>query len=250
MKKIRVLVADPEVLLRELLVQTLQSETDIQVVAEASDGEEAVQQARASEPDVLVARLLMPGLNGIQVAERISAWNPQVRSILLTSVDGTESLVELAGGHTCLHTHRSGVTEILQTIRRLHGLQTSEVSATPEHQAAVAWVAARIGLTPREAQVLDSVVCSEMTVGQIAQSLTRETGEKITDAAVRHALARVMDKLHLEPRTRVALVKLVLEVGGSRRPIEATEQTAPPGPPSVSHLVRTRPIHSAVFRPA
>lgn len=248
MKKIRVLVADPEILLRELLVRQLRQEPDLQVVAVASEGEEAVQMAREADPDVLIVKLLMPRLNGVQVAERIAAWNPKIRSLLLTSVDGTESLVQLAGGHACLHTHRCGISDILGSVRKLYGLQDSDLNALPEQQAAVAWVAARIALTPRETRVLEAVVCSEMTVGQIAQSLSRTTGEKVTNAAVRHALARVMDKLRLEPRTRVALVKLVLDVGGNRRTVDTADCTPPPSPSSVSHLVRGRQVSCTAFR--
>lgn len=244
--KIRVLVADPEALLRELLVEQLRREPDLEVVAQAVDGEQAVQMARRTEPDVLVMKLLMPGLNGLQAAERISTVDSHVRSVLLTSVDGTESLAEL-GGHACLHTHRASVPEVVAAVRRAYAVRTSPEELLPEQRSAVAWVATRIGLTPRETQVLEYVVCSELTVGQVAKALTTETGDRVTEAAVRHAVARVMDKLKLEPRTRVALVKLVLEAGGGRRPIEHRELPLPPAS-SVSHFLAPARVSCSAYR--
>lgn len=244
--KIRVLVADPEVLLRELLVGQLRREPDLEVVAQAADGEQAVQLARSANPDVLVMKLLMPGLNGLQVAERISTTNQRVRSVLLTSVDGTEALAEL-GGHDCLHTHRSSVPDVVSAVRRAFAVRTAPEELLPEQRSAVAWMATRTGLTPRETQVLEYVVCSELTVGQVAKALSTETGDRVTEAAVRHAVARVMDKLKLEPRTRVALVKLVLEGGGGRRPIDQRDLTLPAAS-NVNHFLPTARMSCGAYR--
>src|SRR5688572_19831635 len=75
---IRVLLADPEKLMREMLAQELERELDLEIVGEVAHGEEAVRLARRTEPDVLLLRLLQPGLNGVQIVERVRAFSPSV----------------------------------------------------------------------------------------------------------------------------------------------------------------------------
>jgi hypothetical protein len=79
---------------------------------------------------------------------------------------------------------------------------------------AVDRVDAEVSLSAREKAVLAKIIETELTLHQIATALSRESGERVTYSSVKHALARVMGKLRLEPRTRAALVKRVL---GSRR---------------------------------
>lgn len=210
---IRVLLADPEKLMREMLAQELARELDLKIVGEAVHGEEAVRLARRTEPDVLLLRLLQPGLNGVQIVERVRTFAPAVGVVLLTSVEGTEVLGELAGGLRCLNTHHCSLPELLATVRRAHSLSHRSRQAPSDMRAAVAWVADLTELTVRETEVLEHVVCTDMSVSQIGRALSSASGERVTDAAVRHAVARLMNKLRVEPRTRLALVKRVLEMG-------------------------------------
>lgn len=82
---IRVLLADDEALIREALATLLGLEEDIEVVARAAHGEEAVAMAARYTPDVAVLDLQMPKLDGLQVAERLAADLPSVRCIIVTS---------------------------------------------------------------------------------------------------------------------------------------------------------------------
>lgn len=82
---IRVLLADDEALIREALATLLGLEDDIEVVARAAHGEEAVVMATKYTPDVAVLDLQMPKLDGLQVAERLAADLPSVRCIIVTS---------------------------------------------------------------------------------------------------------------------------------------------------------------------
>jgi DNA-binding NarL/FixJ family response regulator len=81
---IRVLLADDHVLVREGLRALLAKEADMQVVAEAGDGREAVQAARKTRPDVAALDLSMPLLNGLEAARQLAAWEQGPRVILLT----------------------------------------------------------------------------------------------------------------------------------------------------------------------
>jgi two-component system, NarL family, response regulator NreC len=81
---IRVLLADDHVLVREGLRALLAKEADIQVVAEAGDGHDALRAARETRPDVAALDLSMPLLNGLEAARQMAAWEQGPRVILLT----------------------------------------------------------------------------------------------------------------------------------------------------------------------
>jgi DNA-binding NarL/FixJ family response regulator len=81
---IRVLLADDHELLREGLVSLLEVQPDIKVVAEASDGESAVDLTLSTRPDVVVMDVTMPHLNGVEATQRISAARPEIRVVGLS----------------------------------------------------------------------------------------------------------------------------------------------------------------------
>jgi DNA-binding NarL/FixJ family response regulator len=81
---IRVLLADDHVLVREGLRALLAKEADIQVVAEAGDGREAIRVARETRPDVAAMDLSMPLLNGLEAARQMATWDRPPGVILLT----------------------------------------------------------------------------------------------------------------------------------------------------------------------
>jgi CheY-like chemotaxis protein len=83
-KRIRVLLADDHDMVREGLASILSEESDIELVGEASDGQEAVQLAMRTQPDVVVIDVAMPRLNGIEATRRILAALPQARVIGLS----------------------------------------------------------------------------------------------------------------------------------------------------------------------
>lgn len=84
MNTVRILVADDHRVVRKGLCLLLQSHPGFQVIAEASDGREAVALAEAHQPDVVVMDVGMPGLNGIEAARQISAKQPQTAIVFLS----------------------------------------------------------------------------------------------------------------------------------------------------------------------
>jgi two-component system, NarL family, response regulator LiaR len=225
MSSIRVLIADQQMLMRRLLVLHLEHQSDITVIGQASTGEEAVDLARERQPDVVVMKLLLPVLSGPQAAERILSLHPQTRVVMLTDLDGLQSVAELAGAFQCLHTSACTPEALLHTIRLAHrtrSLAPRRPHPTVDLEDSVERVAARASLTHRERLVLREAVCTELTVHQIARALS-SANDPVTASSVRHTLDRVMTKLQLEPRTRVALVKLVLESGRGVMQFSAAE---------------------------
>ncbi|MGI6227223.1 MAG: response regulator, partial [Peptococcales bacterium] len=92
---IKVLIADDHVLLREGLVKILSLEDDLEIIGEASRGDEAIALSRRLNPDVILMDINMPGVNGIEATKIIKAELPQIGVIALTIHDDEEYIFEL-----------------------------------------------------------------------------------------------------------------------------------------------------------
>lgn len=223
MPAIQILIADDETMLRRLLVRRLSGESDFRVVGEAENGKLAVEQALKLRPDVVIMDLNMPVMSGAQATERISAELPSTRVIILTSLGDLAQMARYVGASEYLD---KGCTpeELVAAIRRVNadrGAREGAGSAN-DHVNEVELLAMRAALTDYEKAVLQKVVSTDLTVHQIASALSREEGKPVTDSSVKHALDRVMTKLKVEPRTRAAVVKRVLE--SQRQRGDAREQ--------------------------
>lgn len=217
MSTIRILLADDQTLIRRLLARRLAAEADLQIVGEAEDGRQAVEMAIRLSPDVVLMDLQMPHLNGIQATERILQQRPHMRIIMVTALDDLTDLGKSVGAYACLD---KGCTpeELVAIIRQAYRATPAAASeATGDYTAAIERLASRANLTDREKVVVTKAVTTEMTIQQMATSLSTDLAEKVTQSAVKHALERAMTKLRIEPRTRAALVKRVLEFDQSTR---------------------------------
>lgn len=120
MKKIRVLLADDHTVVREALALLLKSQDDISVVAEATNGREACQKAKALKPDVVVLDLSMPEVSGLKAAEILRRDCPRVKVLALTMHEDESYLRELvrmnAAGHVL---KRAASEELLRAIREV-----------------------------------------------------------------------------------------------------------------------------------
>ena len=115
--RLRVLVADDNLLFAEALTQLLESDERIHVVGCASNGAEAVDFARKLEPDVVLSDIKMPLMTGIEATERILAWRPDT-TVLLVSGHGSPSEIEeglRAGAVGCVAKDDMGLA-IVETV--------------------------------------------------------------------------------------------------------------------------------------
>ncbi|MCC2668704.1 MAG: DNA-binding response regulator [Armatimonadetes bacterium] len=217
MPTIQVLVADDEMMLRRLLVRRLSGESDLKVVGEAENGKQAVELALQLRPDVIVMDLNMPQLSGAQATERISAELPDTRVVILTSLGELATMARYAGASDCLDKSCTP-EELIAVIRRVYAGRRGVAApgAPADHGNSIELLASRFGLTDYEKVVLAKAVSTDMTVHQIATALSADEGKPVTDSSVKHALDRVMTKLKVEPRTRAAVVKRVLEMQRGR----------------------------------
>jgi len=150
---IRVLLADDENLIRSALATMLGLEDDIEVVAEAADGAEALAAARRTEPDVAVLDLQMPDSDGISVAEALREMLPDCGCLIVTSHGRPGYLKRaLASGVRGFLPKTTSAATLAQVVRIVHG---GGRHVDPE-LAAEAITAGDSPLTAREADVLEA----------------------------------------------------------------------------------------------
>ena len=118
MKKLSILLADDHKVVRDGLRLLIDGQRDMRVVGEAGNGKEALQQARALKPDVVVMDLSMPEVNGLQATERLKAERPGIKVVALTVHEDASYLVQLCrAGAVGYVLKRSAGDDLIQAIR-------------------------------------------------------------------------------------------------------------------------------------
>jgi len=198
---IRVLLADDHVLVRQGIRHFLEETDDIQVIAEADDGEQAIQLVEATHPDVAVLDIRMPKVTGVEATRRIRQNFPEVRILILTAYDDDpyiRALLQAGADGYLLKT--APAAELVQAIREVHH---GEAALSPS-------VAAKVihQMTHRPAQHADQVEAlteREIEVLRLtARGMTnRGIGRKlsISHRTVQGHLANIYGKLGVGSRT-------------------------------------------------
>ena len=120
--KMRILLADDHPLLRQALKDALEKQSDFEVIAEASNGEEAVRLATEMLPDLVIMDISMPILNGLEATKRISRECPQTKVLILTQYDEEENmLVAKDAGAFGFIPKRAASSELVAGIRSVSG---------------------------------------------------------------------------------------------------------------------------------
>lgn len=117
-QKIRLLLAEDHTILRQGLAQILDQESDIEIVGEAENGEQAVTLATQVLPDVVLMDMSMPIMNGIEAAREIHRGLPDVRIIGLSMYEDEESVKAMLAAGASLYLCKTGPTQtLIQAIR-------------------------------------------------------------------------------------------------------------------------------------
>ena len=224
MEPIKVLLVDDHALFRKGVANALALQRDIEVVGEASNGEEALAKARELMPDVILMDISMPACDGLEATRRIKAEIPYVKIIILTVAEQDESLFDAiksgAHGYLLKTIEPRPLLEALRGVSRWEA-PISRVTASKilkefarRSQRSAPQEASPVGkLSPRESEILE-LLTKGTTNKEIAATLC------ISIHTVKNHLQNIMEKLHIQNRAQA--VAYALEAGlGRKRPIES-----------------------------
>ena len=196
---IRILTVDDHPLLRKGIAALVNAEPDMKLIAEASNGEEAIEAFRIHRPDVTLMDLQMPGVDGIGAIGRINGEFANARIIVLTTYTGDIQVLRAlrAGARAYIlkgHVHK----ELLETIRAVHAGQKR---IPPDVAAQLAQHATDDELTEREIDVLRLVAAGNANK-QIADQLS------IGEATVKSHVSNILSKLGANDRSHAVTIGL------------------------------------------
>jgi DNA-binding NarL/FixJ family response regulator len=198
-KLIRVLTVDDHSLLRKGIAALVNAEPDMKLIAEASNGQEAIESFRLHRPDVTLMDIQMPSFNGIEAIARIQSEFPDARIIVLSTYTGDAQVVKAlrAGARAYIlkgHVHR----ELLETIRAVHG---GLKKIPPDIAAELAEHATDDELTQREIDVLRLIAAGNSNK-LIADHLS------IGEATVKSHVTNILSKLGANDRAHAVTIGL------------------------------------------
>lgn len=207
----RVLIADDHAIVRAGLRALLKGEVGLELVGEASGGEEAIRLVESLHPDILILDMSMPDLDGIQVTRRIQTTAPEVRILILTIHEDEALLREAiragAAGYILKHAAEEELISAINMVQvgdiYVHPKLVRSLLAAPQKLSPANPQPDEL-LTPRELDVLNCIV-QGYTNRQIAEELT------LSIRTVEGYRANMMEKLGLH--SRAALVRYAREHG-------------------------------------
>ena len=199
---IRVVLADDHAVVRQGLRTFLDLQDDIEVVAEAADGLQAIGAALRTDPDVLLLDLVMPGLDGVGVLARLRDRDARARVIVLTSFGDDDKLfAALRAGAAGYLLKDVEPSDLVRAIRSAHDGQSPlspAIATRVVEEVAHGGSAAPGELTPRELDVLTLIAR-----GRSNKVIARELG--VAEKTVKTHVSNILGKLGLTDRTQAAL---------------------------------------------
>jgi DNA-binding NarL/FixJ family response regulator len=196
---IRILTVDDHPLLRAGIEALVSSQSDMLVVAECSNGRDAIQQFRAHRPDVTLMDLQMPEMSGTDAIIAIRQEFPDARIIVLTTYTGdVQALHALQAGARGYLLKDAVQEELLDTIRAVHA---GKKTLSPTVSQGIAEHATEDALTKAEVDVL-RLIAQGMANKQIADQLS------IAEETVKSRVKNILSKLAADDRTHAAMIGL------------------------------------------
>ncbi|HTP10307.1 MAG TPA: response regulator transcription factor [Anaerolineae bacterium] len=206
-ESIRVLIADDHAIVRSGITALLAQVPDIEVVGEASDGQQAITQAAILRPDVILMDLVMPNIDGIEAIRQIKARQPESRILVLTSFAADDKVFPaIKAGALGYLLKESRPSDLIEAIRQVYRGESAL------HPTIARKVLQELTRPPDRPPTPDPLTEREMDVLRlVAQGLgNQEIAAKlhVGDATVRTHVSNILAKLHLANRIQVALYAL------------------------------------------
>jgi DNA-binding NarL/FixJ family response regulator len=198
-KPIRILAADDHPLLRQGIAALIKAQRDMELVAEAADGEEAIKQFRLHRPDVTLMDVQMPNVNGTEAISRIRSEFPEARILVLSTYAGDVQVLHALKAGARGYILKGNVrTELLEAIRAVHA---GHKRIPPEIAAELAEHAADEELSSREIDVLRLIGAGNANK-QIADKLC------IAETTVKNHISNILSKLGANDRAHAVTIAL------------------------------------------
>ncbi len=196
-KQIKIMTVDDHPILRQGIAALIADEPDMTLVAEATNGREAIQQFRAHRPDVTLMDLQMPEMNGLDAMIAIRGEFADARIIVLTTYAGdVQARRALQAGARAYLLKNSLHKELLDTIRAVHA---GRKNLSPEVSFDLAEHAAEESLSPLEVRIL-RLIAEGNSNKEIAARLS------VTEDSVKGHVRNILSKLGANDRTHAAMI--------------------------------------------
>ena len=196
---IRILSVDDHALIRQGIAGLLAVQADMKLIAEASNGREAIQQFRQHRPDITLMDLQMPEMGGLDAIIAIRGEFPDARIIVLTTYAGdVQALRALQAGARGYLLKDTLHKDLMETVRAVHA---GKKSLSPEVSFQLAEHATDDALTPAEIGIL-ALIAEGLANKQIADRLS------ITEDTVKGRVKSILSKLGANDRTHAAMIGL------------------------------------------
>jgi NarL family two-component system response regulator YdfI len=209
---IKLIIADDHMIIRQGLRLILETEDDFEILAEASDGREALDLCAEHHPDVVLMDLRMPGMDGITAIEKLRETQPEVAVVILTTFNEDElmllGLQAGARGYLLKDTDRVALFDTIRAAARGETLLKPEIMAKVLSLAGIKRTASDVNttieLTDREQEVLEAV-----SRGDRSKEVAYQLG--ISERTVKAHLASIYNKLGVD--SRAAAISIAIQKG-------------------------------------
>ena len=202
---IRVLIADDHHVVRRGLVFFLRTQKDLEVIGEAANGKEAVEQAQLLKPDIILMDLVMPEMDGIQATKIIKEKHPEIKIMMLTSFSDQDHVIPaLQAGASGFQLKDIQPDELVTSIKKIIGGENQL------HPKATSHLLANLSnKSKQEKNLLEDLTKRELDVlKEIAQGKSNKEIAStlfITEKTVKTHVSNLLAKLELADRTQAAL---------------------------------------------
>jgi DNA-binding NarL/FixJ family response regulator len=201
---IRILLADDQDLFRQGLAALLDLEADLTIVAQAGNGQEAIEQASATQPDVILMDMRMPVCDGVTATQAIRQRFPWIRILVLTTFDEDDyiwqSLQAGAAGYLLKSTPSAQLATAIRTLHQGHSQLGPTIASKvfAQMNQPPATIDSSYHFSDRESEII-ALLGQGLNNREIAQQL------HLTEGTVKNHISRILSEMGMRDRTQVAL---------------------------------------------